>query len=85
MSDMDDNHWWGERLEAWAHEGFNIDSAQIKALTTRQNGHPHFADFRRCKNKFHMGWRLFQRLQQRVKRIARQHVNFVNNVDFITG
>lgn len=26
MSDMDDNHWWGERLEAWAHEGFNIDS-----------------------------------------------------------
>jgi len=23
---LDDNHWWNERLEAWSHEGFNIDT-----------------------------------------------------------
>ena len=26
MKILDDNHWWNERLEAWSHEGFNIDT-----------------------------------------------------------
>ena len=26
MRDMDDNHWWNERLEAWSHEGFDVTS-----------------------------------------------------------
>jgi len=23
---IEDNHWWKERLDAWSHEGFNVDS-----------------------------------------------------------
>ena len=26
MRDIEDNHWWKERLDAWSHEGFNVDS-----------------------------------------------------------
>ena len=26
MRRMDDIHWWNERLEAWSHEGFDVDS-----------------------------------------------------------
>ena len=26
MRDIDDDHWWSERLEAWFQEGFNVDS-----------------------------------------------------------
>ncbi len=26
MRDIDDDHWWSERLEAWSQEGFNVDS-----------------------------------------------------------
>ena len=26
MRGMDDNHWWNERLEAWSHEGFDVNS-----------------------------------------------------------
>ena len=23
---MDEIHWWSERLDAWSHEGFNVDA-----------------------------------------------------------
>ena len=25
MRYIEDNHWWKERLDAWSHEGFNVD------------------------------------------------------------
>ena len=36
----------------------------------------------RCKDENHVNRRLFQGFQQRVERLLRQHVNFVDDVDF---
>ena len=39
----------------------------------------------RRQNKDHVCRRLFQSLEQSIERARRQHMNFVNNIDFIIG
>ena len=56
---------------------------QIKALAPRQDSRRHFADFGCGKDEFHIFRRFFQRFQQGIKGTVRQHMHFVNNVDFI--
>ena len=56
---------------------------QIKTLTPRQDCNRNLVDFCRCKQKLYMARRFFQRLQQRIKCVFGQHVNFVDNVDFV--
>ena len=56
---------------------------QIKALTPRQDCNRNLVDFCRCEQKLYMARRFFKRLQQRIKRVFGQHVNFVDDVDFV--
>ena len=60
-----------------------IDPAQIEALAARQHRDRHFADFGGGENEFGVRRRLFQRLQQRVEGGAREHVHFVEDIDFV--
>ena len=61
------------------------DPAQIKTLASGQDSCRHFADFGSRKNEFYIFRRLFQRLQQCIKCIFRQHMHFINNIDFINS
>ena len=63
---------------------FNRQALQIKTLTTGKHGYRNFADFRGGENKFNMSRRLFQRFQQCVEGVFREHVHFVDNINFIT-
>ena len=38
MNRMDDIHWWSERLEAWSHEGFNVDAFRDALRADPANG-----------------------------------------------
>ena len=60
-----------------------FDAAQIEALAARQHRHRHFADFGGGEDELHMRRRLFQRLEQAVERLLRQHVHFVDDVDLV--
>src|ERR1043166_6733157 len=57
---------------------------QIESLATAEDGWQDFLRLGRSKNKFHMLWRLLQRLQKRVERGWRKHVHLVNEIDFVT-
>ena len=56
---------------------------QIKALTTAQDGCQHLLRFGGGENEFHMLRWFFQCFQQRIKCRRGEHVNLVNNVNFI--
>ena len=60
-----------------------IDAAQIEALAARQHRHRHLADFGGGEDELGVRRRLFQRLEQRVERRAREHVHFVEDVDLV--
>ena len=60
-----------------------IDAAQIEALAARQHRHRHLADFGGGEDELGVRRRLFQRLEQRVERGARQHVHFVEDIDLV--
>ena len=62
-----------------------LDAPQVETLTARQHRHRHFADFRRGEDELHMWRRLFQRLQEAVERLLRQHVHFVDDIDLVAG
>ncbi len=57
-------------------------AAKIKTLAARENGGGNFVDFGGRKNKHHMRRRLFQRFEQRVERRLREHVDFVDDINF---
>ena len=65
------------------HQQRGIDAAQVEALAARQHRDRHLADLGRGEHELHVRRRLFQRLQQRVERRARQHVHFVEDVDLV--
>ena len=60
-----------------------LNAPQIKSLAARQNRHRNFANFCSGKDKFDMRGRLFQGLEQRVESVGRQHVNLIDDVDFV--
>ena len=62
---------------------FGGEALQVETLAARQHRHRHLADFRRREDELHMRRRFFQRLEQRVERRRRQHVNFVDDVDLV--
>ncbi|MNV02411.1 hypothetical protein D3C71_926460 [compost metagenome] len=66
-----------------ADEIGGADAAQVEALAARQNGNWNLADFGGREDEFHMFRRLFQRLQKTVKRLRRQHVHFVDDIDLV--
>ena len=60
-----------------------VDTAQIKALTTRENRDGYLPNFRRCEDEDHMVWRFLQRLQQTIKGLPRKHVDFIDDIDLV--
>ncbi len=66
------------------HQQIGRHAAQIKALAARENGNRNLANFRGRKNELGVRRRLFQRLEQGVECLRREHVNFVENVDLVT-
>jgi hypothetical protein len=60
-----------------------LDAAQIEALAARQHGDRNLADFRGGEDELDVLRRLFQRLQQRIEGLPRQHVDFVDDVDLV--
>ena len=60
-----------------------IDAAQVEALAARQHRDRHLADFGGGEDELGVRRRLFQRLEQRVERRAREHVHFVEDVDLV--
>ena len=54
---------------------------KIVTLTPRQNRVRQFMRFGGRQHKRHVWRRLFQRLEQRIKRLGREHVNFVDDVN----
>ena len=63
----------------------NVQRFKMKLQTTRQNRHRQFLRIGRRQQEFDVLRRLFKRLQQRVKAVAREHVHFVNKVDLETA
>ena len=59
------------------------DTAQVKTLAPAAHRNRDAVRFCGREEKLHMRWRLFKRLQQRVERAFREHVNFINNVNFV--
>ena len=59
------------------------DAAQVKALTTADDRRQDLVRLRGGEDEFHMRRRLFQSLQQGVKRSCREHVDLIDVVDFI--
>ena len=56
---------------------------QIEALTAAHDRGQHFLGLGRCKNKFHVRRRFFQRFQERIKRSRGQHVHFVDDINLV--
>ena len=61
------------------------DPVKIESLTAAQNRWQNFLRLGRRENKLHMLGRLFQRLQKRIKRRRRQHMHFVDEINFVTA
>ncbi|MNI28405.1 hypothetical protein D3C73_821810 [compost metagenome] len=61
----------------------SADPAQVEALATGKHGDRNLADFRRRENELHMLRWLFERLQQPVEGLRREHVHFVDNIDLV--
>ena len=55
---------------------------KIETLGAREHGLRHFLRVRRGQNKKHMLRRFLQCFQERVEGFCRQHVHFVDDVDF---
>src|SRR3546814_6470300 len=61
------------------------DAAQVEALAARQHRHRHLVHLRRCQHELHMFRRLLQRLQQSIESIAGKHVNFIDDINLVSG
>ncbi len=61
----------------------SADAPEIEALAARQDGNRNLADFGRGENELHMLRRLFERLQQAIEGLRREHVHFVDDIDLV--
>ncbi len=64
-------------------EQFGRDAPQIEPLRAAEHCHRKLFDLRGGEQELHMRGRFFQRLEQGVESVARQHVDFVDNVDLV--
>ena len=55
---------------------------EVEPHAAAEDRHRHLADFGGGEDELHMRGRFFQRLQQRVEGGGRQHVHFVDDIDF---
>ena len=53
---------------------------QAELETAREHRDGHFLRIGGGQNEHHVGWRLFKRLEHGVKRMRREHVNFVDHI-----
>ena len=60
---------------------FYVQSLQVELQAAGQNGDRQLLRIGRRQQEFHVRGRLFQRFQQGVKAVARQHVHFIDQVD----
>ncbi len=66
-------------------DGGNRQPLQVELQATRQHRHRQFLRIGGGQQELHMRWWLFQRLQQRIERMRRQHVHFVDQVDLVAA
>ena len=59
------------------------DSLEIVSLATGLDRRRNLLELRRRENEHHVWRRLLQRLQERIERLAGQHVHFVDDIDFV--
>ena len=59
------------------------DAAQVEPLAARQHRHRHLVDLGRREQEFDVRRRLFERFQQRIEGVTRQHMHFVDDVDLV--
>ena len=59
------------------------NTAQIEPLRPAEHGHRQLFNLSGRKQKLHMRWRFFQRFEQSIEGIAGQHVDFIDDVDFV--
>jgi hypothetical protein len=71
----------GEHLAESLGDRLRRDELEVVALAATQNGDGDLVDLGRREDELHVGRRLFERLQERVPRLVRQHVHFVDDVD----
>jgi hypothetical protein len=67
-----------------ADEIGGADPAQVETLAARQDGDRDLADLRRGEDELDVLRRLLERLQQAVEGLCREHVHFIDDIDFIT-
>ena len=58
-----------------------LDAGEIEPLAAREDRDRNLVRLGRGEDELHMLGRLFERLQQRVERLLREHVDFVDDVD----
>ena len=63
----------------------SINPAQIKTLTTGKNSDWDLPNFRRRKDKLYMFRWFFKCLKQAIESLSRQHMNLIDNIDFIAS
>ena len=71
-----------DRFEIGRHD-LGRDAAQIEALAAAEDRHRHLADFGGGEDELHIGRRLFEGFQQPVEGGGREHVHFVDDIDFV--
>ena len=74
----------GDGLEALDH-GARGDALEVEALHAGEDGVGDLARLGGGEEEHHVGWRLLERLQQRVEGRRRQHVDLVHQIDLVAA
>ena len=61
------------------------NSSKIKSLASALNSIKNFMNFCCCKNENYIFRRFFKRFQKSIKRMICKHMNFVNNINFVSA
>ena len=64
-------------------EGFGRDAAEVEALAAREDGDRDLVHLGRGEQELDVRRRFLERLQKRVERVLREHVDFVDDVDLV--
>ena len=65
------------------HDGFGCDATKIETLAARMDGFGNLLRIGGAQDEHDVRRRLFKRLQQRVERRGRKHVDLVHDVDLV--